>query len=212
MHLQESIGAHPTREVIMDAWVWILIGVIVLAVIAAVVFAVAQQRRRAQLRESFGPEYDRTIAREGDVRRGESDLMARRERLAKLDIRPLSPSSRDAYRDSWEQTQARFVDNPAEALAQADALIIAVMEERGYPMNDFERRAEDVSVDHADVVQHYRAAHDISTRLDPNGSPGSTPSDVSTEDLRQGLVHYRALFQELLESEQDEPTQDHATG
>ena len=197
----------------MDAWVWILIGVIVLAVIAAVVFAVAQQRRRAQLRESFGPEYDRTIAREGDVRRGESDLMARRERLAKLDIRPLSPSSRDAYRHSWEQTQARFVDNPAEALAQADALIIAVMEERGYPMNDFERRAEDVSVDHADVVQHYRAAHDISSRLDDHdGSPGSTPSDVSTEDMRQGLVHYRALFQELLESEQDEPTQDRATG
>jgi hypothetical protein len=212
MHLPEAIGAHPTREVIMDAWVWILIGVIVLAVIAAVVFAVAQQRRRAQLRESFGAEYDRTIAREGDVRRGESDLMARRERLAELDIRPLSPSSRDAYRHSWEQTQARFVDNPAEALAQADALIIAVMEERGYPMNDFERRAEDVSVDHADVVQHYRAAHDISTRLDdPDASPGSTPSDVSTEDMRQGLVHYRALFQELLESEQDEPTQDRAT-
>jgi hypothetical protein len=198
----------------MDAWIWIVIALIVLAVIAVVVIAVARQRRRAGLRESFGPEYDRAIAREGDVRRGESDLIARRERRAKLDIRPLSASSRNAYARSWEQTQARFVDNPPVALAQADALIIAVMEERGYPMNDFERRAEDISVDHPDVVQHYRAAHDISTRLDDDSgaAPGSTTSRVSTEDMRQGLVHYRALFEELLEPDQDESTRDRATG
>ena len=195
----------------MDTWVWILIGVIVLAVIAVVVIAVARQHRRTELRESFGAEYDRTIAREGDVRRGESDLIARRERRAHLDIRPLSPSSRDAYADSWEQTQGRFVDNPAVALAQADALIIAVMEERGYPMNDFERRAEDISVDHPDVVQHYRAAHDISTRLDDDdAAAGPTMSHVSTEDMRQGLVHYRALFQELLEPDQEQPSKDRA--
>ena len=104
--------------------------------------------------------------------------MARRERRAELDIRPLSPQSRTTYARSWEQTQARFVDDPATALAQADALIIAVMEERGYPMDDFERRAEDISVDHPDVVQHYRAAHDISVRLDedPNASTSSTVS------------------------------------
>lgn len=196
----------------MDAWVWIVIAVVVLAVIAIVAIVMRQQRRRTELRESFGPEYERAVAREGDVRKGESELMARRERRAELDIRPLSPQSRTAYARSWEQTQARFVDNPATALAQADALIIAVMGERGYPMDDFDRRTEDISVDHPDVVQHYRAAHDISVRLDqePNASASSTA--VSTEDLRQGLVHYRALFQELLETDEDEPARDHATG
>ena len=199
----------------MDAWVWILIAAVVVAVIAIVAIVVTQQRRRAELRESFGPEYDRAIAREGDVRRGESELKARRERRAELDIRPLSPASRTAYAQSWEQTQAGFVDDPAGSLSQADALIIAVMEERGYPMDDFERRAEDISVDHPDVVQHYRAAHDISVRLedDPNNaSTGSVTSRTSTEDLRQGLVHYRALFTELLEPDKGQPTQDRATG
>lgn len=197
----------------MDAWVWIVIAAVVAAVVAIVAIVVMRQRRRTELRESFGSEYDRAVAREGDVRKGESDLMARRERRAELDIRPLSPQSRTTYARSWEQTQARFVDNPATALAQADALIIAVMEERGYPMDDFERRAEDISVDHPDVVQHYRAAHDISVRVDedPNASTSSTVSDVSTEDLRQGLVHYRALFQELLEPDEDEPSRDRAT-
>lgn len=197
----------------MDTWVWIVIAAVVVAVVAIVAIVVMRQRRRTELRESFGSEYDRAVAREGDVRKGESDLMARRERRADLDIRPLSPQSRTTYARSWEQTQARFVDNPATALAQADALIIAVMEERGYPMDDFERRAEDISVDHPDVVQHYRAAHDISVRVDedPNASTSSTVSDVSTEDLRQGLVHYRALFQELLEPDEDEPSRDRAT-
>ncbi len=197
----------------MDTWVWIVIAAVVVAVVAIVAIVVMRQRRRTELRESFGSEYDRAVAREGDVRKGESDLMARRERRAELDIRPLSPQSKTTYARSWEQTQARFVDNPATALAQADALIIAVMEERGYPMDDFERRAEDISVDHPDVVQHYRAAHDISVRVDedPNASTSSTVSDVSTEDLRQGLVHYRALFQELLEPDQDEPSRDRAT-
>lgn len=197
----------------MDTWVWIVIAAVVVAVVAIVAIVVMRQRRRTELRESFGSEYDRAVAREGDVRKGESDLMARRERRAELDIRPLSPQSRTTYARSWEQTQARFVDTPATALAQADALIIAVMEERGYPMDDFERRAEDISVDHPDVVQHYRAAHDISVRVDedPNASTSSTVSDVSTEDLRQGLVHYRALFQELLEPDEDEPSRDRAT-
>jgi len=195
----------------MDAWIWIVIALVVVAIVALVAFVLRQQRRHAELRESFGAEYERAVAHEGDVRRGESDLLARRERRAKLDIRPLSPSSRDSYLQSWEQTQARFVDNPAGALSQADALITAVMEERGYPMDDFERRAEDVSVDHPDVVQHYRAAHDISIRLD-DAAAGPPTSRVSTEDLRQGLVHYRALFHELLEPDQDPATRDRATG
>jgi hypothetical protein len=196
----------------MDAWVWIVIAVVVLAVIAIVAIVMRQQRRRTELRESFGPEYERAVAREGDVRKGESELMARRERRAELDIRPLSPQSRTAYARSWEQTQARFVDDPATALAQADALIIAVMGERGYPMDDFDRRTEDISVDHPDVVQHYRAAHDISVRLDQDTNASASSTAVSTEDLRQALVHYRALFQELLETDEDEPARDHATG
>ena len=196
----------------MDAWVWIVIAaVVVIAIVAIVAIVARQQRRRAELKDSFGPEYERAVAREGDVRRCESDLMARRERLDKLDIRPLSPSSRDAYTRNWEQTQARFVDDPAGTLGQADALIVAVMQERGYPMDDFEQRAADISVDHPDVVQHYRSAHDISTRVgdDRDGSVGSGVSNVSTEDMRQGFVHYRALFAELLEPE---GTERRATG
>ena len=196
----------------MDTWVWIVIAAVALAVIAIVAIIVMQQRRRRELRESFGPEYERAVAREGDVRKGESELMARRERRAEFDIRPLSPQSRTAYARSWEQTQARFVDDPATALAQADALIIAVMGERGYPMDDFDRRTDDISVDHPDVVQHYRAAHDISVRLDEDSNGSASSTAVSTEDLRQGLVHYRALFQELLETDEDEPARDHATG
>jgi hypothetical protein len=193
----------------MDTWVWIVIAVVVVAV-AIVAYVVMQQRRRAELRDTFGPEYDRAVAREGDVRRGESDLMARRERRDELDIRPLSPTSKSTYVRRWDQTQARFVDDPAGALTQADSLIIAVMRERGYPMDDFEQRASDISVDHPDVVQHYRSAHDVSTRIgvdrDARSAGSSTPSvsGVSTEDLRQGFVHYRALFEELLETEEDE--------
>lgn len=177
----------------MDTWVWILIAaLVVIAIVAIVAYVAAQRRRREELRQSFGPEYERAVARSGDVRKGESDLMARRERREKLAIRPLSRTSRDNYARSWEQTQARFVDDPSGALGQADALIVAVMTERGYPMDDFETRAADISVDHPDVVQHYRAAHDVSSRLDRH-------EDVSTEDTRQGFVHYRALFEDLLE-------------
>jgi hypothetical protein len=186
----------------MDAWVWIVIAAVIV-IVAIIAYVVMQQRRRAELRDSFGPEYERAVAREGDVRRGESDLIARRKRRDKLDIRPLSPSSRDEYSRTWEQTQARFVDDPADALRQADTLIIAVMRERGYPMDDFEQRADDISVDHPDVVQHYRSAHDISTRVDDDRDE-STETSVSTEDMRQGFVHYRALFQQLLEPEASE--------
>jgi hypothetical protein len=189
----------------MDAWVWIVIVAVIVVLVVAVVaaYVLRQQRRRAELRETFGAEYELAVEREGDVRRGESDLIARRKRRDKLDIRPLSPSSRDEYSRTWEQTQARFVDDPADVLRQADTLIIAVMRERGYPMDDFEQRADDISVDHPDVVQHYRSAHDISTRVDDDRDE-STETSVSTEDMRQGFVHYRALFQQLLEPEASE--------
>ena len=178
----------------MDAWVWIVVAVVAIILIAIVAYAIAMQRRRKELQQTFGPEYDRAVDERGDVKGAESELMARRERRSKLDIRPLRPESRDSYRRSWEQLQSRFVDDPAGVLGQADGLIIAVMGERGYPMDDFSRRSDDISVDHPDVVEHYRAAHAISDRV-------TRGQDVSTEDLRQGLVHYRYLFKELLETE-----------
>jgi hypothetical protein len=176
----------------MDAWVWILIAVVAIVVIAIVAYLVAIQRRRKGLQQDFGPEYERAVARSGDVREGESDLMARRDRMSKLDIRPLRPESRDNYRRSWEQIQTRFVDDPSGVLGQADGLIIAVMGERGYPMDDFEQRAADISVDHPDVVEHYRAGHAVSEQL-------GRGQDVSTEDLRKAFVHYRALFATMVE-------------
>lgn len=177
----------------MDAWVWIVIAVVAIILIAIAAYAIAILRRRKELQRTFGPEYDRAVAERGDVRGAESDLVARRDRRSKLDIRPLRAESRDAYRRNWEQLQARFVDDPAGALGQADGLIIAVMSERGYPMNDFEQRSDDISVDHPGVVEHYRKAHAIS-------GPLTRGQQVSTEDLRQGLVHYRYLFDELLET------------
>jgi hypothetical protein len=178
----------------MDAWVWILIAVIAIVVIAIVAYLFAMKRRRKELRREFGPEYQRAVDKSGDVRSGESDLMARRDRRRELDIRELRPESRDNYRRSWEQIQARFVDDPAGVLGQADGLIIAVMGERGYPMDDFEQRADDISVDHPDVVQHYRAGHAVSDKV-------GRGQEVSTEDLRKAFVHYRALFGVLVEPE-----------
>jgi hypothetical protein len=176
----------------MDAWVWIVIAVVAIVIIAVVAYAFAQKRRHEALRKSFGPEYDRTIGDAGDVRSGESELEARRERREQLNIRPLSPDAAKEYGRRWDETQRRFVDDPEGALAEADDLIVRVMRDRGYPMDDFDQRSADISVDHPDVVQHYRSAHDISMRSkDDNGQ-------VSTEDLRQGLVHYRELFARLL--------------
>jgi len=176
----------------MDAWVWIVIAVAAIAIIAIVAYAFAQKRRHEELRDRFGPEYDRTIGQAGDVRSGESELQARRERREQLNIRPLSPEAAKEYGRRWDETQRRFVDDPAGALAEADDLIVRVMTDRGYPMDDFDQRSADISVDHPDVVQHYRSAHDISMRARDDDR------QVSTEDMRQGLVHYRELFARLL--------------
>ena len=187
----------------MDAWVWILIAVVAIVVIVIAAYVIAIRRRRKELRREFGPEYQRAVARSGDVRGGESDLMSRRDRRQALDIRPLPPESRDNYRRSWDRMQTRFVDDPAGVLGQADGLLIAVMGERGYPMDEFGQRADDISVDHPDVVQHYRAGHAISEKV-------GRGQDVSTEDLRKAFVHYRALFGVLVEPETSEPGRETA--
>jgi len=174
----------------MDTWVWIAIAAAVVVVVLLAIWTAARKRRRSQLREGFGPEYDRTVEDMGSRRKAESQLSDREKRREELDIKPLAPGSRDRFADRWRTIQERFVDDPRAALREAHILVVEVMRERGYPTNDFEQRAADVSVDHPDVVQNYRAANEITER-----------GDADTEQQRQGLVHYRALFDELLETE-----------
>jgi len=174
----------------MQAWVWIVIAVAVVAVIALAAVVVGQQQRRAQLRQTFGPEYERTLRMRGDRGEAERELAGRFERRRGLDIRPLGAEQREVYAREWDEVQARFVDMPVDAMRDADSLLSRVMRERGYPVSDFEQRAADVSVDHPGVVDNYRRAQSISQR--------SAAGEASTEDLRQAMVHYRSLFNELL--------------
>ena len=174
--------------------IWVLVVVLILVVVVLGVLLM-RSRRSQRLQEDFGPEYDRTIQERGDRRDAEAELAERRQRRAQLDIRPLEPGARERYADRWQAAQRRFVDEPAPAVGEADALVSAVMSERGYPVSDeFDQRAADISVDHPVVVEHYRAAHAISMR--------ATAGDASTEDLRQAMVHFRALFDDLLGREE----------
>ncbi len=165
----------------------IIIGAVV--IVAAVLFAV-RKRRTDELRRRFGPEYDRTVREARNVSQGEAMLVERQRRVERLDIRPLSAEDRRRYSDAWRDVQTRFVDDPKGAIVDADRLVADVMNTRGYPVADFERRVEDISVDHPNVVMNYRAAHDIV--LDHGRG------HASTEDLRQAMVHFRALFTDLL--------------
>jgi len=177
----------------MDAWIWIVIVVAAVLVLAALVWSLTRRRQSSALQERFGPEYDRTVEESDSRRAAERELQERQERRDELDIQPLSPGARDRYGRSWEQLQARFVDDPARSVSEADELIQEVMRERGYPVDDFEQRASDLSVDHPELVENYRAAHGIARK--------HVHGDADTEELRQALVHYRSLFDELLESE-----------
>ncbi len=176
----------------------IVIGVVVLIALIAVLAVVAKRRRKSkQLQEHYGPEYDREMERTGSRKDAESQLDERQERRKQLDIRPLDPQSRDRYAESWRTMQARFVDDPETSVRESHRLVGEVMRERGYPVgDDFDRQAEDVSVDHPELASNYRSAHEISRRNDRG--------EASTEDLRQALVHYRSLFDELLESRSGE--------
>lgn len=175
----------------MDAAIWVVIAIVALVVIGVLVWFAMNKQRSGQLREVFGPEYDRTVEESEDRKAAESELLERRKRVEEFDIRPLDPAERTRFASRWIAVQSRFVDDPKSALGEADELVTEVMSERGYPMNDFDQRAADVSVDHPRVVEDYRAAHGISERVGSN--------DATTEDMRQALVHYRALFSELLE-------------
>jgi len=188
----------------MATWIWVIIAIAAVLVIATLLWQAMSRRRTAQLRGQFGREYDRTVDDRDSRRAGEADLRSRVERRQELDIRALAPATRERYARSWETVQAEFVDDPDGAIAGADRLVSSVMSDRGYPMDDFDQRAADVSVDHPHVVEHYHAAHAIALSS-RNGS-------ATTEQVRQGMQHYRALFEELLGSTADEPLARDAAG
>jgi hypothetical protein len=181
----------------MATWVWIVIAIAVVVVLAVIVAAASRARQRRQLQAGFGPEYDRTVESSGNRREAERELAQRRERREQLDIRELAPAARQRYLESWRDVQTRFVDDPGSSVGEADRLVQTVMSERGYPTDDFEQRAADISVDHPHVVEHYRVAHGVWA--------ANERGEASTEDLRQALVHYRALFDELLGGASDTP-------
>lgn len=177
----------------MDTSVMIVLAIVVVVVVAIVAWLVMQRRRSEELRDHFGPEYKRAINDLGDTRRAEAELEARQKRVDQLNIRSLAPEERERFAEAWRSTQARFVDEPAAAITEADRLVTQVMQERGYPVGSFEQRAADISVDHPNVVSNYRAAREIAL--------ANERGEASTEDLRKAMVHYRALFEDLLEAQ-----------
>jgi len=169
-------------------WVLLAIVVVLLAIIGVLV---ARQQRSRRLKDEFGPEYGRVVAERGDQRTAEKELADRRQRVGKFEIRPLDPAARERYLEQWAAAQRYFVDEPVGAVGQAHELVQRVMSDRGYPVEeDFARRTADLSVEHPAVVENYRAAHEISLR--------ARDGQASTEQLRQAMVHFRALFDELL--------------
>jgi hypothetical protein len=162
----------------------------VLVAIGVAIWLSMRQRRTSALRSKFGPEYNRMARAEGDASRAEGLLREREKRVSKLDITPLTTEQRNEFADEWERVQAQFVDDPTAAVVHADALVQLVMKVRGYPVADFEQRVADVSVDHPAVAQNYRLAHAIAARNDGE--------DVAMEKLREAMLHYRALFADLL--------------
>lgn len=168
----------------------IFFAVAVLVAITAVVWLAMRNRRSAQLKSKFGPEYRRVARAEGDAAQAESILLAREKRVKRLDLKPLTDTQRNEFADIWEHAQAEFVDDPVAAVTHADVLVQEVMNVRGYPVADFEQRVADVSVDHPAVAQNYRLAHDIAERNDNE--------EVGMEKLREAMLHYRALFADLL--------------
>ena len=177
-------------------WIWIVIGLAALLAVLVVVWTAIRTNRTKQLHDQFGSEYDRVAADAPTKRDAESELRERRRRREQFDIRPLSDEERERFRSRWLAIQAEFVDDPSASVSKADSLIQNVMRERGYPVDDFDTRAGDLSVDHPDVVENYRAGHGIAVAHD-RGKAG-------TEELRKAVQHYRALFEELVESRQPE--------
>ncbi|MFN2532463.1 MAG: hypothetical protein ABR555_14300 [Pyrinomonadaceae bacterium] len=187
----------------MDTSTIILLAIVILAVAAGVWFYLQKQRSK-QLRERFGPEYDRAMRSEGNAAHAEQVLQEREKRVSKLQIKPLSDREREEFVRDWEHQQALFVDDPRAAMKGADRLVAQVLKARGYPVGDFDQRAADISVDHPVVVENYRIAHTIAERDNADA--------VSTEQLREAMIHYRALFADLLHDGGMQPVRDLSNG
>ena len=193
----------------MPAWSWIVIAAAVVIVVAMAVIvarSVNRRKRSERLKNHFGPEYERAVGEAGDQRAGEKELVARERKRQKLDIVALAPEAHAKYAEHWRTVQTAFVDNPSKAVGDADRLVTQVMRERGYPVDDFDQRAADISVDHPNVVEHYRAAHILHLAQEQG--------DIGTEAQREAFVHYRALFEKLLatdlETDKDTPKEARA--
>ena len=187
----------------MNTWVWIVIAVIAVIVVFALVWTATRAKRTRTLQGTFGQEYDRTLQQTGDVSKAEASLQARAKRVEKLHIRPLSAPDAARFSSAWQRVRAQFVDDPRGSITEADKLVGEVMTARGYPVGDFDQRVENISVDHPDVVMNYRAARDIAVQ--------HSQGRASTEDLRQAMMHYRALFHDLLETAEARETRPEAT-
>jgi hypothetical protein len=182
----------------MPVWEWITIAAAVITVVAALIVAVSFVSGRSKskrLKEHYGREYERLVSETGGEKAAEKELTARERKHDKLDIVPLTPSALSDFTTRWNQVQTGFVDNPTTAVGVADRLVTEVMRERGYPVDDFDQRAADISVDHPQVVENYRTAHGIHLSQEHG--------DVNTEQQREAFVHYRALFEKLLETKTD---------
>lgn len=187
----------------MDTWIWAVIAAVLVIVLVIVVMASMRRRRSHHLQGRFGSEYGRTLDSAGNRRIAERDLRERESRRDELELKPLSEASRSRYEQQWADMQGGFVDRPQVAVADADRLITDLMRERGYPVDDFDTRSELVSVDHPQVVENYRAAHSIAVK--------NIEGKTSTEDLRQAVISYRALFEEMLVDDVEAPYPDTST-
>ena len=182
----------------MPAWSWFVIAAVVVIAVALVAFlamSTARRKRSERLERHFGPEYERAVGEAGDQRAAEKELAARERRREKLDIVALAPEARAKYDEHWRAVQTAFVDNPSAAVGEADRLVTSVMRERGYPVDDFDQRVADISVDHPNVVEHYRAAHTLHLAQEQG--------NIGVEAQREAFVHYRALFEQLLDTNVD---------
>jgi hypothetical protein len=177
----------------METWIWVAAAAVVAVVVVTLLFWLLTRNRERRLRDQFGPEYERTVEKTGSRSRAEDELEERERQVERLDIRPLSREQHRFYIEEWTAAQARFVDDPGEAVGAAERLIAEVMKVRGYRAGDFEQQAADVSVHHPEVVENYRYARRVSVAYERG--------QATTDDLRQAVMHYRALFAELLEPE-----------
>jgi hypothetical protein len=190
----------------MPVWEWIFAAASVVIVVAAVVIAallLSSRRKTARMKQHYGREYERLVSEAGGQKAAEKELSARERKRDELEIVPLTPAALSDFTTRWSQVQTGFVDNPTTAVGVADRLITEVMRERGYPVDDFDQRAADISVDHPQIVENYRTAHRIHL--------AQQDGDVSTEQQREAFVHYRALFDKLLEKTTDDNASQEAS-